>query len=74
MVIEGNITNKDVVIVGSITILATFLGNVDQVAGASETEVTDLSPGETRAFSIVHPNIQNVDLSATKVFIYARRP
>ncbi len=74
LVVEGNIVNKDIVIVPHVTVLATFTGDLGQVAGASETEVTDLSPGESRAFSIVHPNIERVDLTATKIFLYAQSP
>lgn len=73
LVIEGTMANKDIVIVGNVTVFATFGGALGQTAGASQTEVTDLSPGETRAFSIVHPNIENIDLTATKIFLYARR-
>ena len=73
LVVEGNIVNKDVIVVGSVLALATFTGDLGQIAGVSQTEVADLSPGETRAFSIVHPNIERVDLAATKIFLYAQR-
>ncbi len=74
LVVEGSIANKDIIIVGQVTVLALFYGNLGQIAGASQTEVTDLSLGETRAFSVVHPNIENIDLTATKIFLYAERP
>ena len=73
LVVEGNIVNKDVIVVASVLALATFTGDLGQIAGVSQTEVADLSPGETRAFSIVHPNIERVDLAATKIFLYAQR-
>ena len=74
LVIEGTIVNNDVVILVNIAVLATFGGPLGQTSGASQTEVIGLSPGEARAFSIVHPGLENIDLTATKIFIYAQRP
>ncbi len=72
--IEGAILNEDIISVPRVTILGTFFGSVGQIVGASETEVTDLSPGETKKFSIIHPMIEGADLAATKIFPYAKRP
>ncbi len=75
LVVEGSISNKDAITIPKITVLATFTGSLGEVlVGVSETEIDDLSPGENRSFSIVHPNIATVDLNATKIYIYAQRP
>ena len=74
LVVEGNVSNNDIALVPETTVIATFTGSLGQIAGASQTEISNLAPGEKRAFSIIHPDIPTVDLSATKIFVYPRRP
>ncbi len=72
--VDGQILNNDTVEFPRVTIVAIFKGNLSQSAGASETEIENLAPNESQPFSIIHPNILNVNLPATQLFEYAARP
>ncbi|MFQ5752878.1 MAG: hypothetical protein ACE5HI_12855 [bacterium] len=72
--VEGRVLNADTVSFPKVTILAIFWGELGNIAGASETEINNLRPNESSAFTVIHPSIPNVDTSKTKVFVYAQRP
>ncbi len=72
--VDGQITNRDSVSFPAVTAVAIFRGQFGQIAGASQTEISNLLPNETRKFSIIHPLIPSVDLNGTSVFVYSRRP
>jgi len=72
--VDGQISNNDTVTFPSVTIVAVFKGNLGQPAGASQTELENLAPNTSQPFSIIHPNILNVNLPATQVYFYAARP
>lgn len=74
LTVDGRLTNNDTVAFPQITVVAIFKGQYGQVAGASQTIVENLTPNESRAFSILHPPFPNVDTAGTKVFVYALRP
>lgn len=74
LTVDGRITNNDTVAFPLVTVVAIFKGQYSQVAGASQTIIENLLPNESRAFSIIHPPVPNVDLTGTKVLVYALRP
>ena len=71
--VEGRMTNNDTITFPDTTVIAIFSGNFGQTAGASETAVNNLSPNESRPFSILYPLLENINVSNTKIFIYAKR-
>lgn len=74
LTVDGQVVNSDTSVFPKVLIIAVFRGQYDQSAGVSQTEIENLVPNETRQFSIFYPAIENVDLSGTKLFIYAQRP
>jgi hypothetical protein len=72
--VDGQVTNNDTITFSHLTVLAVFKGNLGQPDGASETELENLAPNTSLPFSIIHPNIVNVNLSATQVFVYGEKP
>lgn len=72
--VEGRILNEDTTPFSRITVIAVLYGMLGQVAGASQTFVENLSPNDSRVFSIVYPNPPAINTGGTKVFVYAARP
>lgn len=73
VVAEGQATNNDIVSFPRVTILAIFKGKLGQTAGVSQTELDNLSPNESRQFSVSYPAVTDFDISATQVYAYAAR-
>ena len=71
---NGRFVNNDSVALGKVTALSIFYDASGKPAGISKNEVTDVLPGETRTFSVMHPLFLNPDLSRTAVFLYGKRP
>lgn len=74
LIVGGQVLNNDTVAFPELYVVAIFKGNAGQVAGASATLLNNFAANETRSFSVLYPNLPNVDLSGTKVFVYAKRP
>ncbi|MBI4094241.1 MAG: hypothetical protein HY436_00345 [Candidatus Liptonbacteria bacterium] len=72
--ISGVIANGDSVAVARVQIVAVFFGKFGQMVGASATEMDGLAPGEARSFLISHPPLSDLDLAATSLFLFSRRP
>ena len=72
--VQGRVVNLDSVILPAVKIIGLFYGQFGQIAGASESEVQDLIPNESRSFSINHPPILNINPKATHIFFFSRRP
>ncbi len=71
---EGRITNNDTVAFPLATVVAIFSGSRGQVVGASQTQIDNLTPNESKLFSIIFPKIQDdINASNTKLFVYASR-
>jgi hypothetical protein len=70
---NGQITNKDTISFSKVAVIAVFHGKFGQIDGASQTELENLSPNESRPFSITHPPLADVNLSATEIAAYALR-
>ncbi len=73
IVTEGSIINEESQIFGEVEVIAIFKNQARAKVGVSKTVINDFKPDETRPFSIIHPLIENVDLSVTEILIYARR-
>jgi hypothetical protein len=73
LVASGNVVNNDTIPFAKVLLVAIFKGQFGQIAGASQTEIDNLSVNEQRRFSIIRPAILNVDAAATQVFAYALR-
>ena len=71
--VDGNIINLDTMPFAKVTIVAIFIGKLNEVAGASQTEVGNLAPNAPQPFSIIHPPMQNIDVLGTKISAYASR-
>ncbi len=72
--VSGNLTNEDNVVFARVTALSVFYDGLGKLTGVSETELENVAPNETRAFTILHPPIPSANLAATQVFVYAARP
>ncbi|MEK9179924.1 MAG: hypothetical protein AAB897_00745 [Patescibacteria group bacterium] len=72
LIVEGRVTNGDILAFSELRVIALFQGQFGQLAGASETIIDRIVPNETKSFSIIYPAIPNADLAGTKVFVYAR--
>jgi hypothetical protein len=73
VIAEGQATNNDIVSFPRVTVLAIFKGKLGQTAGVSQTELDNLSPNESRQFSVSYPAVTDFDISATQVYAYAAR-
>ncbi|TSC81649.1 MAG: Uncharacterized protein G01um101420_931 [Parcubacteria group bacterium Gr01-1014_20] len=73
IVAEGNIINGESQVFGEVEVIAVFKNQARTKVGVSRTVITNFKPDETRNFSIIHPLVENVDLSATEILIYSRR-
>lgn len=71
--VDGNIIDMDAAAFSRVTVVAIFRGTRNEVAGASQTEVKNLTPSVPQPFSVIHPFMQNVDPLGTKIFTYAAR-
>jgi hypothetical protein len=70
---NGQIVNKDNVVMPKILIIAIFRGKYGQDAGVSQTEIDNLMPKTSQQFVVIHPLINNLDLAATEVFYYSAK-
>ncbi|MBI2033918.1 MAG: hypothetical protein HYT13_02360 [Candidatus Liptonbacteria bacterium] len=71
--VQGRVVNLDTVVLPSLKIIGLFYGKFGQIAGASQSEVENLLPNESRAFSINHPPVLNINPRATRIFFFSRR-
>lgn len=74
IVIRGTIVNNDTVSFPSVAVVALLGGRLGEVAGASETELENVTPNGSRSFSVLYPSLREIDSSSTELFIYAKRP
>lgn len=74
LTVTGQVANRDTVVFPKAIIVAVFRGQLGQLIAASKTEIENLSPNESRSFSVIHPFLSDVDVGGTKVFVYAERP
>lgn len=71
--VNGRFINNDSVVLPNVTVIALFYNQFGQPTGISKNEADNVSPGESRTFSVIHPAISNVDVSRTAVFLYAKQ-
>ncbi len=72
--VDGRFTNNDTVLLPKVEVLAIFYSKFGFIGGVSKNEIDNVSPGESRTFSIIHPSIPNIDLPRTEIFLFAKRP
>ena len=72
--VQGRVVNLDSVILPSVKIIGLFYGGFGQIAGASQSDVENILPNESRDFSINHPPISNINPKATRILFFSRRP
>jgi len=72
--VTGHIVNRGTLTLPAVTVLAIFNGRFGEPAGASQTELDLVTPGEERAFTVVYPAIPNVADPKPKLFVTARYP
>lgn len=69
--LTGIVVNSDNLKISSIKIISIFYTNNSfRPLGASETEISNLTPGSSNPFVIYHPIITSADLSRTKTFAF----
>ncbi|MCR4328651.1 MAG: hypothetical protein NUV53_04030 [Patescibacteria group bacterium] len=74
LVAEGELVSDEVISFPSVEIVAVFIGRFGEVAGVSRTEVSSVSPAIPVRFTVTHPDISDVNASATRIMISALRP
>lgn len=72
--VSGRLVNRDTFTFPRVTLTAILKSGLDRAIGVSQTELRELSPGESRAFTIIHPPLAALDASKTEVFVSAERP
>jgi hypothetical protein len=72
--ITGRLINRDTTIFPSVLLLAVLTNNFGDQVGVGQTTLENLTPGETRNFTIIHPVLSDVNLPSTHIFPYALRP
>lgn len=71
--VNGRIQNLDNAPFMHVLIIAVVKDAKGNPAGASETELDNLSPNQAQNFSVIYPRIENVNPAATQVEAYAAR-
>jgi hypothetical protein len=70
--VSGDIFNNGPFNIKKANVLALFYNNLGLIAGASYTEVDNISSLSHQSFTIIHPLINNINNLATKVYIYVQ--
>lgn len=68
--VSGRVANRSTFDLEEATAVAIFFGSGE--SGVSRTEIGRVPAGEAVAFTVLHPEIQGVDLSRTQFYIYGR--
>ncbi|OGY98536.1 MAG: hypothetical protein A2855_00895 [Candidatus Liptonbacteria bacterium RIFCSPHIGHO2_01_FULL_57_28] len=71
LVVKGTLVNQDSVDFQTVEVTALYYDQGGAVVGVSGTGLGNVSPGESREFSIFHPVIQNAVSERTQVFATA---
>lgn len=71
--VNGKFVNNDAGTIPKTTIVAVLYSAEGLIIGISQTEVQDVTSGEARDFTVIHPFIPGVNTSQTQVFIYPQR-
>lgn len=72
--VGGRLVNRDTFTFPRVSLTAILKSELDRAIGVSQTELRELSPGESRTFTIMHPPLAALDASKTEVFVSAERP
>lgn len=72
--VVGRLNNQDVTGFDEVRIVAILKNQTGKKIGFSETTLEDLAPGESSAFTVIHPPLQGLDAQKTELFVTARRP
>lgn len=70
--VSGSVLNGETVPFSNVLVNVLFYDSAENILGASRTIVEDIQSFGEKTFFVSHP-VVNVDLSKTKVFIYAKR-
>lgn len=71
--IQGNIISQEATVFSEVEVFAIFKNSNRTPVGVSKTVINNFIPDETRAFSILHPILNSIDLNTTEILIYAKR-
>ncbi len=74
LVVSGEFVSDDTITFPSVEVVVVFKGRFGETVGVSRTALDNVSPANARVFTVLHPNIADVDLSATNVTLAASRP
>lgn len=72
--ITGRLINRDTTAFPSVFLIAVFSNNFGEQIGVGQTTLENIAPGETRNFTIIHPELPDVNLQSPLIFPYALRP
>ena len=72
--VVGKFTNGDAATLERASIVAVLLDSRGNIIGVSGTRTENVASGETRAFTITHPFVPGINVSATQVFVYPYKP
>lgn len=70
----GRAVNTDAVAFPKVLIVAVYNDNYGNQIGVSGTELEDITPGESRNFTVIHPALPELNPAGTELYIYAARP
>ncbi|HVN26027.1 MAG TPA: FxLYD domain-containing protein [Candidatus Paceibacterota bacterium] len=72
--VSGRITNNDIAAFRDVTVVVIFKDGAGNPAGASETELDSLAPGESAPFTVSYPAVPGVNPAVNELDAYALRP
>ncbi len=68
--VDGSFVNSGSAYVPRLTVFAVFYSKLGQIAGVSKSEIENVAPGQQKNFSVSHPPLPNLNLSATQIYLY----
>lgn len=70
---KGRVVNRDTSPFSVIKIVAIFNDAMGSRVGVSETEISNIGPGNSGEFTILYPMVQGLSPDSTQAFVYAER-
>ena len=74
IIVTGRLVSQDTTAFPSVLLIAVVKNNSGEDIGVGQTTLENVSPGESRNFSIIHPKFSETNLPIPQVFPYALRP
>jgi len=71
--VGGQLVNTGVVSFEQVFVVVTFDDSMGNPIGVSQTELDNVRAGTTNSFSVIYPNIPNINPALNQIIVYALR-